>query len=531
MSLAAIRALGVRGPGAGLAVECGLALVVTLAPAMLLGMMFPLTLAFAGPPAERAVARVLAANTAGGIAGALAGAFVLLPMLGLGGGLVMLAAVVLTMAAALAPGRGLRVAGAAAAVVTCTLALVAPPVHVPWRAPPADRLLFYRDGATATVMVTADAHGNKRLRVNGQYSLGGSDGVLLERREAHLPLLLHPAPTRMLHLGVGTGDTIGAALAHPRVTVDGVELVGETLAAASFFAPENDGVLENPRARFAVDDARSHLLASNAAYDVILADLFLPWAAGTASLYAREFYALGLAHLRPGGLYCQWLPLHQLDVADLEAIVATFVDVFPHATLWVAYHRATTPLAALIGSAAPLDVTAVAIRARLADPPLGDALADDGIEDPLDVATLYAAGTAQLRAATAAVAPITDDRPRIEFTAPAAYFHQEGLGHTTLAWVAAHMDPSPVPWEPRATLPVRRAMIDAQLALLDGDGPGELAAYLAALRGAPETPAVRRALLAIARERVRAGDDGTARRIADALHGPVRDSPHASASP
>src|SRR5262249_10496074 len=158
---------------------------------------------------------------------------------------------------------------------------------------------------------------------------------------------------RMLHLGVGTGDTIGAALMHPDVTVDGVELVAETLAAAALFAPENHGVLENPRAHLVADDARSHLLASVASYDVILSDLFLPWTAGTASLYALDFYRLGLTHLAPGGLWCQWLPLHQLAVGDLEAIVATFATAFPHVELFVAYHRSATPLAALIGSAAP----------------------------------------------------------------------------------------------------------------------------------------------------------------------------------
>ena len=61
--------------------------------------------------------------------------------------------------------------------------------------------------------------------------------------------------------------------------------------------------------------------------------------AGTAYLYSADFYRVGLAHLRPGGLYCQWLPLHQLAVPDLEAIVASFTAAFPHVQLWVAYRR------------------------------------------------------------------------------------------------------------------------------------------------------------------------------------------------
>jgi spermidine synthase len=519
LSVYAARAVGVRGAGAGLVVESVLAALVVLLPAVALGAVFPLCLALAGgETAARATARVLAANTAGGIVGALAGAFVLLPRLGLGGGLLVTAALPAAAAAALAgPARPLTALAAAAVVGS---ALAGSPVRLAWRDRfDAERLLFYRDGATATVLVTADARDQKRLRVNGQYSLGGTDGLFLERREAHLPLLLHPAPTRMLALGVGTADTIGAAARHPGLRVDGVELVPEVLEAAHLFEAENGGVLQNPRARLQVDDARSHLLASAETYDVILSDLFLPWTAGTVSLYSREMYQLGLAHLRPGGLYCQWLPLHQLAIGDLEAIVATFTEVFPAVQLWVAYHRAMTPLAALVGSREPLHVDGAALRARLADAPLARALADAGLDEARDVAALYVTDGAHLRAATAATAPITDDRPRLEFTAPAAYFHQQGLGQAALAWIAARFDPAPAPGGDDAAVPsaVRAALLRAQLALLAGDRPAELGAYLAALALAPDLRAVRTALGAIGRERLAAGDSATAGAIADRL--------------
>ena len=358
-SVLLVRGLGVIGPGAGLAVEAALAVLVVLVPALALGAIFPLVLGLAGAAAPgRAMGRVLAANTAGGVAGALGAAFVLLPRLGLGGGLLATAGI-----AALAALATRRTAGALAAAAVALAALASPSFRLPWRAGD-ERILFYRDGAAATVMVTADARGDLRLRVNGQYSLGGSAGLLLEERQAHLPLLLHPRPTRLLALGVGTADTVGAALAHPGLRVDAVELVPEVLAAAAVFVRENRGALADPRARFVVDDARSFLLAAPGTYDVILSDLFLPWTAGTAYLYSADFYRVGRAHLRPGGLYCQWLPLHQLAVPDLEAIVASFTAAFPHVQLWVAYHRSATPLAALVGSAEPLGADAQPARAR-----------------------------------------------------------------------------------------------------------------------------------------------------------------------
>jgi spermidine synthase len=514
-SLALIQRFGVVGPGAGFAVEAMLALLVILVPATLLGAAFPHVLATANlaEPA-RAMGQVLAANTAGGIVGALGAAFVLLPGLGLAWGTSLLA----LLCAGVAISLGAWGLGAASAAVVAVVAFTIPAVHVPWREQDAERLLYYRDGATATVMVTADAQGGKRLRTNGQYTLGGSAGLFLERREAHLPLLLHPAPRRMLALGVGTGDTAGAARAHPGLELEGVELVAEVLDAARQFAVENGGVLDDPGARFVVDDARSRLLAGSERYDVILSDLFLPWTAGTAALYALEFYELGRDHLNPGGLYCQWLPLHQLAVSDLEMIVATFTRAFPEVQLWVAYHRARTPLAALIGSATPIRTDAAALRARLADGRLARATARVGLDDAGNLAVLYVAGGQNLRAATAASLPITDDRPRLEFSAPAAYFRQQDLSLRALSWVAARLDPGRGPIDGvDAPAPVRGALLAAQLALLADDRPAELAAYARALSLAPGIAAIRQAMVAIARERQGAGDADTVRLIGEAL--------------
>ena len=304
----------------------------------------------------------------------------------------------------------------------------------------------------------------------------------------------------------------------PGLRVDAVELVPEVLAAAAVFVRENRGALADPRARFVVDDARSFLLAAPGTYDVILSDLFLPWTAGTAYLYSADFYRVGLAHLQPGGLYCQWLPLHQLAVPDLEAIVASFTAAFPHVQLWVAYHRSATPLAALVGSAEPLGADAQPLRARAAGATLAPALAAAGLADPRDLDVLYVSDGARLRTATAGVALITDDRPRLEFTAPAAFFHQEGLARAALAWVAARLDPRPAPIG-GASFALRAALLRAQLALLAGDGAGELGAYLDAFALGPEVPAVRAALVAIARERLAAGDRPLARRIANILQG------------
>jgi hypothetical protein len=63
----------------------------------------------------------------------------------------------------------------------------------------------------------------------------------------------------------------------------------------------------------------------------------------------------------------------------------------------------------------------------------------------------------------------------------------------------------------------RPADLDAQLALLRGDRPAELARYLRGLALSPGARAVRQGLYGVARDRLAAGDPTTARAIADAL--------------
>ena len=524
VSLALARALGATTEPAGLTVEAILALHVVLAPSAAIGALLPLCLGLGDPVRPgRALAGPLAANTAGGVAGALAGAFVLLPVLGLGGALLVLAAILAGTAAALARGAPALLLGAGAVALAAT-AVVAPPLPFPWRASVGERVVLRHDGPTATVLVTADERGARRLRINGQYSLGGGDGLFLERREGLLPVLLHPAPHRLLHLGVGTGDTLGAAMTSPGLSADGVELVSDALDAAALFADQNGDVLHQPRARLVADDARSVLLSSGERWDVIVVDLLLPWTQGAGALFSREFYQLGLEHLAPGGILCQWLPLHQLEVGDLEAIVSTFTAVFPHVQLWVAYHRSRTPLAALIGSATPIAADADAMRARLRDPAFRAMARDVGLDDPDDLGVLYVTDGDHLRTVVRDVPWITDDRPGIEFSAPRGYFHQEALGRDALAWVAARLDPAPAPIAGArpATFGVRASLLRAQLALLAGDGPAELRAYLDALAAAPASPTVRTALAAIASERRRVGDTATADGITRALDSPAR---------
>jgi len=155
--------------------------------------------------------------------------------------------------------------------------------------------------------------GLRILRTGNHLYEGGDRGTFAQRRQGHLPMLLHPSPHRVLVLGVGTGSTVGAVAMHPGVRIEAVELLAEVLETLPYFAESNSHAGANAAVRFHQADARSYVRAevqNRHQYDVVIADLFHPQQAGVGNLYTREHFAAIRALLEPGGLFMQWVPLY-----------------------------------------------------------------------------------------------------------------------------------------------------------------------------------------------------------------------------
>src|SRR5512140_2166461 len=134
----------------------------------------------------------------------------------------------------------------------------------------------------------------------------------------HLPMLLARDPREVLVVGLGSGMTAGAVAAHPgvgRVTV--AESEPKMLGVARTFAKYNHRVLENPKVGVLPNDGRNFLMTTDRMFDVITSDPMHPWSKGSGYLCASEYFALAAAHLRPGGVMAQGLPLYELTPQDL----------------------------------------------------------------------------------------------------------------------------------------------------------------------------------------------------------------------
>ncbi|MBK8175656.1 MAG: fused MFS/spermidine synthase [Rhodospirillales bacterium] len=413
--------------GGAILAEAIVALAIFFPPTVCMGALFS-HLAQAVRSAGGGFGRALGINMLGGALAPLLFGVLLLPQIGAKTALVITALGYL-LAAVLWP-RSLTPRslarpqmGAAGVVVLLALGLLlfAPPLRF-IRVPPGGNLIAHADGVMAGVSVITDAQGERHLQVNSHFRMGGTVSQRSDHREALIPLLLHPEPRSALFLGLGTGATLAAAAQYPGLRSEAVELVPEIVDLLPEFAAATGDLGADPNLALHVADARRFVRATNAGYDVIVADLFHPWIDGAGFLYTREHFAAVRARLAPGGLFCQWLPLHQLDLPTLQVIVRTFLDVFPDADAFLATFSLETPIVALVGTTAPIRRDDAWLERRAQADGIGVTLDAEGLSDSLALFGLYLGGAETLRRFAGPGPLNTDDRPVVLFDAPRAAY-------------------------------------------------------------------------------------------------------------
>jgi len=403
------------------------ALCVVFVPTVLLGAAFPFALRLytdaRGAGADTGL--VLAVNTAGGVAGTLLAGFALIPVLGVERTLGVLAVVASTVGlAAVLRGSNVQPATRAVAAGLATIAVIAAvtisPAHLAGQLAHArgGELRFHEASAGGTVAVIEQGRAPNQFRRLYIQGVSNSGDSLASRRymrlQALLPLIIHAGePRSALVIGLGTGITAGSLLRYPGLTTRVcAELLPAVTHAAQLFNG-NYGVMGDPRLTLRLRDGRRELLRDGASYDLITLEPPPPSAAGVVNLYSREFYELAAARLNAQGLLAQWLPLPTQTTDATRSLVRSFLDVFPHATLWsTELHEGL-----LVGSLAPIELDTAKIITRFEQPDVASTLREVGIASPAALLATWVTDRAGLETFAAAAPSVTDDRPRIEYSA------------------------------------------------------------------------------------------------------------------
>lgn len=398
----------------------GLLLVfaVTLPVAFLAGIYLPVAWsagsnARSGQLSSRDLGHLTLANTIAAASGALTASFVLFPFFGLWKSFAVVA-MVLLIPAILSHSKFSMVA------IACCLPIAITNPERWVRNDAKEKLLNRWHSAYGWIDVVQDRKtGEKKVQQNLHYRFGATGGnAEREFRQAHLPLLLHPEPRDVLFLGLGTGMTAGGAVPHRELkSIEVVELIPEVVEAVRLLGNENRHIVDDPRTKIIVDDARHFLSTTTRTYDVIISDLFVPWESETGYLYTVEQFTIARKQLRSGGLFCQWLPLYQLGVADFEMIADSLRSVFPHVTLWWGRLDKSRPILALVASENRLQVDEPLLRHRLNELMMTGQFDDSMLATPTRIVELCAGDWPQRLNARLN----TDEHPWLEFQTPISH--------------------------------------------------------------------------------------------------------------
>ncbi len=422
----------VRGVGfGGRPMVFAVCVLVMLGPTFLMGASFPLAARIASAGSSRiaaAVGGVYALNTAGAILGSVAAGYLMAPLFGIRNSVLLTALLNLVAAGwVLSADASLNVWERRAPLLTGAAVVFAafflfPKTHFFLKSaiyyeqfkdekPP--KTLSYVENADASVTVLEDADGIRSLYVDTNEAANSSRWDAPSHRViAHAPLLLHPNPKRALVVGFGMGRTSNSIIQHG-VFVDAAEISpGVPVAARQFFSKENNRVLDSPQFRLHVNDGRNYILTTTNRYDMISTGIIHPLvSAGSSNIYSKDFYEMCRGILKEDGVMSQWAPLHRLPLKELKIIVRTFLEVFPHTTVWYKY---TPDFIILAGSMKPFEIDFWEWMRRAQLPDVDADLAKDDM-DAWSLLDSFLMGPDQARA-FAGEGPIhTDDKPLLEF--------------------------------------------------------------------------------------------------------------------
>ncbi len=395
------------------------ALVVMGPPLLVLGTIFPYLLKLAEPNVDsvgRMVGQLSALNTVGAIVGSLTAGFLILDWLGLWSGIrlmgiiYLLAALYVTVCVRSDNPKRLAIPMVGIVLLVSLLDTTRLPLVRVDPVNEEEALLEVWEGSAATVAVVRRRDALK-IKVNNYYTLGGSGSRDLEALQGYLPIILHPRPRSVYMLGLGTGITAGAALHLPIERLVVTELLPEVLEASDkYFGRYNNNLFYDRRTEVIPEDGRNYLAGAREQFDVVVADLFVPWKAGTGSLYSVEHYRTVYNHLRDGGLFMQWLPAYQISKSEFAMIARSMLEVFPQVTLWRGDFSTRKPIIGLLGQArrAPLPPDALMFSVEAASEK----------DQRVPMLAHYVGNLDRLRDRFAAYPLNRDDLPVVEYGAP-----------------------------------------------------------------------------------------------------------------
>lgn len=316
-----------------------LCLITILVPSIASGISFPLAyrlIAASSINSGRDFGFLTAVNTLGGIIGSLLVGFYLLPAIGMYSTLIILTLISLTIGVftifvfseEINLIRKLAIASGVAAVWFVI-------VYSSDTRLPADFLaekkamIEFAEGISSFITV-AKRDGVDTLEIDRMWQGQNQKGHQI--MAAHIPMILHQDPKKVLVVGMGTGQTASRFLMYD---IDRLDCVDIEKTLPGILKRHFDAAwLSDPRTHVVTDDGRNYTANTSSMYDIVSIEVGQSFRPQIASFYTVEFYRDVKKRLTKNGLACQFVPVGFFTEDEFRSVLHSFLEVFPQSTLW-----------------------------------------------------------------------------------------------------------------------------------------------------------------------------------------------------
>lgn len=200
------------------------------------------------------------------------------------------------------------------------------------------RTLYHQVSPFQVIDIVETAYFGRMLLLDGLVMTTERDEFVYHEMIAHLPMLCHPQPRRVLVIGGGDGGTVREVLRHASVEhITLCEIDGAVVDACRSFLPSIAGQLDDPRVHIEIRDGialmaeQAQAIADGAAegFDVILIDSTDPMGPGEG-LFTETFYQHARQCLTPGGVMANQTESPVAHAREQALIYNLLGRVFPH---------------------------------------------------------------------------------------------------------------------------------------------------------------------------------------------------------
>ena len=197
------------------------------------------------------------------------------------------------------------------------------------------------------------------------------------------------------------------------VDVHAVEIEEKILEAAPLFGGVNRDSYADPGLNIVLDDARNYIGFTDERFDVIVTDVTNLKYKRNPYLYTRKYFRIMQDALAEDGIAAAWVPVGGLSFEDLQTLIATFDQVYPHTTVWF-FTPYPTHFIILLGMPKEPAIALAELEQKMHK--VREDLETISVENVYEVASMLLLGEQDVDDLVAGARIHTDDRPILEFS-------------------------------------------------------------------------------------------------------------------